>query len=263
MTEGRVHTAGTTTPWDEGPLARVFATPNMACPYLPDRIERQVVMLLAGEGAQGLHDRLTRQGFRRSYNIAYRPACPGCDSCAPVRLRVFDFAPGRTLRRQMAGLGELSAKKVSARMNEEHYLLFHRYQKARHAGGAMADMELDEYRTMVEDSPVDTHLVEFRGRDETLLGVALTDQVADGLSMVYSFYDPDRVTDSPGTLMILWHVVQARRLALPFLYLGYWVAGSPKMAYKARFRPLEALEATGWCPLDPVAPIAVSGVEGL
>lgn len=248
MTEGRADRmgsglAGTMAP---GRLVRFFATPAMNCPYVDGRTERQIVTLLAGEDPVGLHDRLAQAGFRRSYNIAYRPACEGCASCVPVRVRARDFVPNRTMRRIAARAAHLSVAILPAKSLGEHYVLFHRYQKARHAEGAMADMELDDYRAMVEDSPVRTSLVEFRAPGGRLRGVAITDRIADGLSLVYSFYDPDFQAASPGTAMILWHIERAAALGLPHVYLGYWVEESRKMVYKARFRPLERLGAEGW-----------------
>jgi len=247
MTEGRaerkaIATGGLTA----GRLVRFFATPGMSCPYLEGRTERQVVTLLSGDDPVALHDRLAQAGFRRSYNIAYRPACDGCSACVPVRVRAQDFRPDRTMRRIWARTATLSVTVLPAKSLAEHYLLFHRYQKARHPDGAMADMELDDFRAMVEDSPVRTSLVEFRKPEGGLFGVAITDRIADGLSMVYSFFDPDEARASPGTAMVLWHLERATQLGLPYLYLGYWVEASRKMAYKARFRPLERLGAGGW-----------------
>lgn len=251
MTEGRAeHKGGIAERLTSGRLVRFFATPAMSCPYLDGRSERQVVTLLAGEDPVGLHDRLAQAGFRRSYNIAYRPACDGCRSCVPVRVRALEFRPDRTMRRIAGRAAALSVATLPAKSLAEHYLLFHRYQKARHADGAMADMELEDYRAMVEDSPVRTSLVEFRKPGGALFGVAITDRIADGLSMVYSFYDPDEQRTSPGTAMVLWHLERAAQLGLPYVYLGYWVKESRKMAYKARFRPLERLEAGGWSDPD-------------
>jgi arginine-tRNA-protein transferase len=248
MTEGRAERIGgdfAEAP-AQGRLLRLFATPPMACPYVEGLTERQVVTLLAGDDPVALHDRLTAAGFRRSYNIAYRPACEGCSACVPVRVRAADFRMTRSMRRVAARAALLGVATLPAKALADHYVLFHRYQKGRHADGAMADMEYEDFRAMIEDSPVRTSLVEFRRDDGRLFGVAITDRVADGLSMVYSFYDPDFEPASPGTAMILWHVERAVQLGLPHVYLGYWVQESPKMAYKARFKPIERLGPEGW-----------------
>ncbi|MBM3570623.1 MAG: arginyltransferase [Alphaproteobacteria bacterium] len=227
------------------PLLRFLSTPSMPCPYLPGRTERQVVAVLNGSDPVGLHDRLTQAGFRRSYNIAYKPACAGCNACVPVRVRAMEFVPNRTQRRIARALDALTVRALSPKALPEHYILFHSYQKARHADGAMADMELDDYRAMIEDSPVRSSLYEFRDAAGKLHGVCLTDRLIDGLSLVYSFFDP-RLQGSPGAAIMLWHIQRAASLGLPHVYLGYWIEDSRKMAYKARFRPIETLTHEGW-----------------
>lgn len=234
---------------DHIPLKRphfFFTTAPLPCPYLPDRQERKIVTELSGPDAESLHEALSRAGFRRSHSIAYTPACPGCNACVPVRIRVDEFAPHRTLRRIARANETLSARQSVARATAEQYRLFARYQEARHAGGDMALMGFYDYRSMVEDSPIETFLVEFRSPDNQLRAAVLTDRMNDGLSAVYSFYDPDLPQASLGTYMILWLIGESLRRGLPYVYLGYWIAESGKMSYKARFTPLEAYGPGGW-----------------
>lgn len=228
-----------------------FTTAPLPCPYIAGRMERKIVTELTGTDAERLHEALSRAGFRRSHSIAYTPACPGCNACVPVRIVVGQFRPGRTQRRVARMNGKLEARQQPARATAEQYRLFARYQETRHSGGDMALMGFYDYRSMVEDSPIDTSLVEFRGEAGVLRAAVLTDRMSDGLSAVYSFYDPDRPYASLGTYMVLWLVEEAKRLGLPYVYLGYWIAESDKMAYKARFQPLEAFGPQGWLPLVP------------
>lgn len=232
------------------PLRHFFATPPTPCPYLPGRFERKVVTLLAGEDPDRLHHALSQAGFRRSQDLAYRPACDDCSACVPVRIPVGVFTPNRSLARVIARNRTIVGRKLLPVASVEHFRVFRRYLLSRHAGGGMADMDYGDYRAMVEDTPVETHLFEFRHPDSRLYGVCLTDRMADGISLVYSFFDPDFSATSPGSFMILWHVEEARRLGLDYVYLGYWIAESNKMAYKTRFQPLERLDAEGWRPMD-------------
>lgn len=233
-----------------------FLTAPSPCPYLPGRAERKVFTHLVGRRARALNDALTQSGFRRSQTIAYRPACDGCRACVSVRLLVDEFRPSRNMRRVLDRNSDLVGAEGPATATSAQYALFRDYLDARHNDGGMADMSMGDYAMMVEDSHVNSRLVEYRPRgvdtfltgrgDGPLTAVCLTDQLADGLSMVYSFYDTTQVERSLGTYMILDHVARARRLGLPHLYLGYWVEGSRKMAYKARFRPQERLGMDGW-----------------
>lgn len=223
-----------------------FTTAPLPCPYIPGRLERKIVTELAGPDAETLHEALSRAGFRRSHSIAYTPACPGCNACVPVRIIVEQFRPGRTMRRVLRENGALQSRQVGARATAEQYRLFARYQESRHSGGDMALMGFYDYRSMVEDSPIDTFIVEFRTPEGALVAAVLTDRMSDGLSAVYSFYEPERSAASLGTYMVLWLIAEAARLNLPYVYLGYWIADSAKMSYKARFRPLEALDRKGW-----------------
>ncbi len=238
---------------DHIPLKRphfFFTTAPLPCPYIAGRLERKIVTELSGPDAEMLHEALSRAGFRRSHSIAYTPACPGCNACIAVRIVADEFRPRRTMRRIMQQNAHLQARQVAARATAEQYRLFSRYQESRHAGGDMALMGFYDYRSMIEDSPIDTFLVEFRAADNSLRAVVLTDRMSDGLSAVYSFFDPDWAEASLGTYMILWLISESRRLEFPYVYLGYWIAESPKMSYKARFAPLEAFGPGGWRPLD-------------
>ena len=205
-----------------------------------------MVTLLSGDSPDQLHEALSQAGFRRSQDLAYRPACDGCNACVPVRIPVADFAPGKTQRRIAKRNLGVTGRAMPPIATREHFALFRRYLIARHPGGGMADMGFADYRAMVEDTPVDSHLVEYRDTDGSLYGICLTDRMADGLSLVYSFFDPDWSGRSPGTFVILWHVERAREMGLDYVYLGYWIEDSSKMAYKARFTPIEALTPIGW-----------------
>jgi len=238
---------------DHIPLKRphfFFTTAPLPCPYIAGRLERKIVTELSGPDAEVLHDTLSRAGFRRSHSIAYTPACPGCNACVAVRIVAGDFRPARTMRKIQRANTDLRARRVPSRATAEQYRLFSRYQDSRHAGGDMALMGFYDYRSMVEDSPVETYMVEFRGDDNALQAVVLTDLMTDGLSAVYSFFEPDSARRSLGTYMILWLIEEACKLNLPYVYLGYWIAESNKMAYKARFAPLEAFGSGGWRPLE-------------
>jgi arginyl-tRNA--protein-N-Asp/Glu arginylyltransferase len=237
-----------------------YLTAPSVCPYLPGREERKVFTHLIGRRAPGLNDALTQSGFRRSQTIAYRPACESCRACVSVRVLVDEFVETRSLRRIRDINGDLVGRAVVNQSTSDQYSLFRAYVDARHGDGGMADMSVLDYSMMVEDSHVNTRIVEYRrhgpdtainGRGSgALVASCLTDILADGLSMVYSFYDPDEAERSLGTFMILDHLDRALRLGLRHLYLGYWVEGSKKMAYKARFRPQERLGMNGWERID-------------
>ena len=249
---------------DEGFVTRAprdppqfYLTAPAPCPYLPGRDERKVFTHLIGRRAATINDMLTQSGFRRSQTIAYRPACEACRACVSVRVLVDGFEPSRNMRRVQRLNADLVGAALPPKPSTEQYSLFRAYLDARHADGGMADMSVLDFAMMVEDSHVDTRLVEYRrraapdtainGRGQgPLLAAALTDVLADGLSMVYSFYEPSLAERSLGAYMILDHIERARRLGLPHVYLGYWVEGSNKMAYKARFTPQERLGMDGW-----------------
>lgn len=229
---------------------RFFLTAPTPCPYLPGRHERKVFAHLPLTDGPTVNDVLTEVGFRRSQNIAYRPACEGCSACVSARIPVRDYAFSRSEQRILGRNVDLSRHLVEAESTREQFDLLQRYLTARHPGGGMADMGWLDYVAMVEDTAVRTHIIEYRlptddGPGE-LVACILVDVLIDGLSLVYSFYDPGERRRSLGTFMILDHVRQARALHLPFAYLGYWVEGSGKMDYKARFNPLEVLRFGGW-----------------
>jgi len=233
-----------------------YLTAPSPCPYLPGRQERKVFTQLAGPHAGALNDILSHGGFRRSQTIAYRPACDACSACVSVRIVTSEFERSRSLRRIERRNGDLVRSMLPAEATREQFALLRTYLDSRHAGGGMSDMGLFDYVAMVEETPVDTHIIEYRIPDGSergrLLACALTDELRDGLSMVYSFFHPGEDARSLGTYMILDHVRAARRLGLPHVYLGYWVRGSKKMDYKSRFRPIEALTRDGWERLDDI-----------
>jgi arginine-tRNA-protein transferase len=230
---------------------RFYLTAPAPCPYLPDRLERKVFAHLPmGEGAV-VNDSLSQSGFRRSQNIAYRPACETCAACVSVRIPAADYALSRSDRRTLNRNADLQRSLVEAEATLEQFELLRRYLRARHAEGGMTDMAWPDFVAMIEDTPVRSHLMEYRrpsvdGAPGELVGCVLVDLLGDGLSLVYSFYDPDLPRRSLGRFMILDHLAQARLTSIPHVYLGYWVRGSAKMDYKARFQPLEALGPTGW-----------------
>ncbi len=223
-----------------------YTTAPLPCPYVPGRTERKVVTEITGPDADTLHDRLSRAGFRRSHNIAYAPVCPGCQACVPIRIPVTTFQPDRTLRRIAKANAMLEGFEVPARATAEQFHLFQRYQHTRHGEGDMATMSFYDYRAMIEDTPIETFIVEFRDPDDRMVGTCLADRLGDGLSAVYSFFAPGLEKRSIGTYTILWLVERAKQLELPYVYLGYWVPESRKMAYKSRFRPSEILIGGTW-----------------
>jgi len=233
-----------------------YLTSPSVCPYLPGKEERKVFTHIVGRRGRDLNEILTQGGFRRSQTIAYRPACDTCRACVSVRVLVKEFAPSANMKRVLRVNRDVIGSLVPNKPSSDQYSLFRRYLDARHTDGGMADMTVLDYSMMVEDSHVETGMVEYRRRGidsaitgrgtGDLLAVCLTDIMSDGLSMVYSFYDPDLTDRSLGTHMILDHIERARSMGLPYLYLGYWVEGSKKMAYKSRFTPQERLLAPGW-----------------
>ncbi|MGH6983496.1 MAG: arginyltransferase [Stellaceae bacterium] len=228
------------------PPHHFFATGTLPCPYVEGQSERKLVVELFGHGAPDFYNNLSRAGFRRSHSLAYRPACAGCGRCVPVRIPVVEFLESRSLRRIRNANRDLYAGAGIAHADHDQFRLFQRYQRSRHAESDMAAMTYTDYRAMVEDTPLTTALVRLRDRDGVLRGACLADLLDDGVSAVYSFYDPAGGKRGLGTMLILALVDEARRRRLPYVYLGYWIAESPKMAYKARFRPLEALGPDGW-----------------
>jgi arginine-tRNA-protein transferase len=237
-----------------------YLTAPSPCPYLEGQEERKVFTHLVGDRARDLNDLLTHGGFRRSQSIAYRPACETCRACVSVRVVAKDFKPSRSMRRNAERNSDMIGEMRTATPTSEQYSVFRAYLDARHRDGGMADMTVLDYAMMIEDSHVDTRLIEYRrrGPDSSingrgsgqLLAVALTDVLSDGLSMVYSFFDPEEADRSLGTFMILDHIARALKMGLPYVYLGYWVPGSRKMDYKGRFLPQERLLPAGWTRVD-------------
>jgi len=228
-----------------------FSTSPLPCPYLEDRVERRVVTELVGRDARAQNSALTRAGYRRSHSIVYAPACPDCDACRAVRINVGAFNWTKSWRRVLNQNRLLEISNNGASATEEQYELFSRYQDTRHAGGDMANMAFSDYRSLVEDSCVDTFVAEFRTPDGALAAVCLADQLDDGLSAVYSFFDHGLTRISLGSYMILWLVQEAEKRNLDHVYLGFWIPDCAKMSYKARFQPLETFTPSGWEPLKP------------
>ena len=230
---------------------RFFLTAPSPCPYLPDRFERKVFAHLPLSDGANVNDSLTQVGFRRSQNIAYRPACEACAACVSARIPVADYSFSRSERKTLARNEDVERSVVEAEATMEQFDLLRRYLMARHAAGGMAEMAWPDYVAMVEDTAVRTHMIEYRLRSKDggpgdLIACALVDVMSDGLSLVYSYYDPTLTRRSLGSFVILDHVVQAGLAPVPYVYLGYWVRGSAKMAYKVRFSPIELLRPDGW-----------------
>ena len=224
-----------------------YLTAPSPCPYLGGKEERKVFTHLVGERAPELNNILTQGGFRRSQSIAYRPACEGCRSCVSVRVVAKDFRPSQSMRRIARRNADIVSDMRIAVPTSEQYAIFRAYLDLRHRDGGMADMTVLDYAMMVEDSHIETRIIEYRLRESgDLVAMALTDVLGDGLSMVYSFFEPDLSARSLGTLMVLDHISRAQRMGLSYVYLGYWVRGSRKMDYKGRFLPQERLMPEGW-----------------
>ncbi|MFZ0776999.1 MAG: arginyltransferase [Xanthobacteraceae bacterium] len=236
-----------------------YLTAPSPCPYLAGKEERKVFTHLVGERAPELNNILTQGGFRRSQSIAYRPACEGCRACVSVRVVVKDFRPTQSMRRILRRNTDIGCEMRIAVPTSEQYSVFRAYLDSRHRDGGMADMTVLDYAMMVEDSHIETRIIEYRRREPDtatpnrggdLLAIALTDVLGDGLSMVYSCFEPDQAARSLGTFMVLDHIARAQRMGLAYVYLGYWVRGSRKMDYKSRFLPQERLMPDGWARVE-------------
>ncbi|WP_033075582.1 arginyltransferase [Sphingopyxis sp. MWB1] len=238
---------------------RFYVTSPAPCPYLPGKTERKVFTELGGQNAVELNDALGRIGFRRSQSVAYRPSCSDCTACVSVRVAARDFRPSQSQKRTIRRNRDLIATPCKPWATEEQYRLLRAYISARHPDGGMADMDEQDFADMVEQTPVESYMIEYRepgvdGEPGRLVGCCLTDRQGDGLSMIYSFFDahhPRR--EGLGTYIIADHIRRAASAELDYVYLGYWVEGSARMAYKARFRPLEKLGPDGWAPFEPAA----------
>ena len=223
-----------------------FLTAPSPCPYLPGRQERKVFTKLDPNDGPGLNDALTHAGFRRSQSILYRPACERCAACKSARIPVDGFTPSKGQKRTLKRNAGLMRLPKPPQATPEQYELLSRYLDARHGDGDMAGMDFFDFAGMVEDGAQRSELVEYRDEQGALAAAVLTDRLADGYSLIYSFFDPQRSKDGLGAFIILDHVARAHETKLPYVYLGYWVQGSRKMDYKARYRPLEILDAGGW-----------------
>lgn len=237
---------------------RFFVTAESPCPYLPDRVERKVFAELNGDDAQELSEGLGRIGFRRSQNVVYRPSCTACTACVSVRIVADGFQPTTSQRRLLRRNADLEVTARAPWATEEQYALLRSYLHSRHPNGGMSAMDGYDFAEMIETSPVDTMVIEYRepaanGQPGRLVGACLTDRQSDGLSMVYSFFDTrPEARNGLGTFIILDHVMRAAQVNMRYVYLGYWVNGSPSMDYKRRFTPLEMLTANGWRLMPPL-----------
>lgn len=222
-----------------------FATPEHECSYLADRTARTLFADPSARLNTRIYSRLTLYGFRRSGTYIYRPSCPACDACIPVRIPVARFEPRRKQRRTWKRNQDLQVKQIQAGYKEEHFALYRKYMSSRHPGGGMDEPDPQKYLEFLTSDWSDTYFVEFR-LQQMLLGVAVIDRLEIGLSAVYTFFDPEFAARSLGTLAILWEIEECRRLGLPHVYLGYWIRESPKMAYKDQFQPLEQFRDGHW-----------------
>ncbi len=242
------------------PIApQFYVTAPQPCPYLPGRMERKLFTALQSDDAEALNDTLSAQGFRRSQNVLYRPACAECSACLSARINVENFTLSKGQRRIIRRNAGLIRSAVSPWATEEQFALFREYLDSRHADGGMADMDIFEFAAMIEQTPIRSRVIEYHtaeadGTKGKLVATCLTDLLGDGLSMVYSFFDPDLAAQSLGTYLILDHIEIARSNGLPYVYLGYWVSGSEKMDYKRRFSAVEVFHKRAWHPLAELAP---------
>lgn len=239
-------------------IPQFYITAPTPCPYVEDKMERKVFTSLAGPLSDQLHNQLVQDGFRRSQAIAYKPACEECSACVSARIVVDEFEPSKSFRRIIVRNRDLHAEFTDPIASSEQYSILRPYLDARHADGGMADMSVHDYTGMVEETTVQTQIVEYRvgarlsAAPRQLIGTALTDVLEDGLSMVYSFFEPGAKDRSLGSYMILDHIRQAQKRGLPYVYLGYWIKGCGKMDYKSRFQPLELLKSGKWLPFSEI-----------
>lgn len=230
------------------PIApQFYVTAPQPCPYLEGRMERKLFTALQGDSAEALNNSLSKQGFRRSQNVLYRPSCADCSACLSARIDVSAYTASKSQRRISKRNTHLNRRATSPWATEEQYTLFSTYLEARHAMGGMVDMDVFEFAAMIEETPIRSRVIEYVDQETgALTAVCLTDVHDDGLSMVYSFYNPDLPRQSLGSFIILDHIEIARDAGLPYVYLGYWVPGSPKMGYKAGFSGLEVFSNGEW-----------------
>ncbi|NNC72060.1 MAG: arginyltransferase [Sphingomonadaceae bacterium] len=236
---------------------RFFVTAPSPCPYLPGKSERKVFTELRGAHAAELNEALGRIGFRRSQGVAYRPSCIDCQACTSVRVVAGEFRPNATQRKLLRRHNDLVVSACEPWTTDEQFALLRRYLATRHPGGGMSDMDEMDFADMVEQTPVDSFVIEYRepgedGKPGQLVGACITDRQSDGLSMIYSFFDADHDDRKGlGNYIILDHIVRAAKSGLPYVYLGYWVEDAPRMQYKIRYKPIEKLTPRGWMPFEP------------
>lgn len=245
--------------------AQFFLTANQPCPYLPDRMERKLFTTLRGAHARRINDELSLRGFRRSQSVAYRPACSECGACLSIRVPTAAFRPSASQKRILRRNRRIERRACAPWATDEQYELFRAYLNSRHADGGMAEMDICEFASMIEETTVRTRVIEYHDpdapEDQSLIAACLSDVMSDGLSMVYSFFHPDHAHRSLGFHMILDHIEIAREAGLPYLYLGYWVPGSRKMDYKARFTPFEYFRGGAWRLTDAPDELPVSELQ--
>lgn len=233
------------------PIApQFYVTAPQPCPYLAGRLERKLFTSLEGDKASAMNDSLSKQGFRRSQNVLYRPACAECSACMSARIDVSKFTPSKSQKRVLQRNSRLRHSANAPWATEAQFDLFRSYLDARHSDGGMSDMDIFEFAAMIEETPVKSRVIEFSDQNDDLKAVCLTDVLDDGLSMVYSFFDTGDPRLSLGTFIILDHIRIAKEAGLPYVYLGYWVPGSPKMHYKTRFKGVEVFQGGQWKSLQ-------------
>jgi arginyl-tRNA--protein-N-Asp/Glu arginylyltransferase len=231
-------------------LPSFYMTEPAPCPYIEGEQERKLFTHLMDETADALHNELTHAGFRRSQGIAYRPACENCYACRSVRICVDGFTCSKNMRRIIATNNGLTCKVLPPEATREQFELLRKYLDGRHADGDMANLTSLDFISMVQDTMVDTQVVEYRDLSGQLIACLLQDKLNDGLSLVYSFFDPDLRQRSLGSFIILDSIARAKESGLAYVYLGYFVSGSKKMAYKSRYKPMQELGANGWVDLQ-------------
>ena len=223
---------------------RLRVTRSQKCAYLTDQTEQRLATDIS-EHPQ-THDRLAETGFRRVENWVYKPACPGCNACLPIRVKADEFAGSRNIARIRAANRDLRRFDSHGQLTLDHYDMFQRYLGFRHEDGQMASMSFEEFSAMILNSPIETRLTEYRNSDDRLMGCILVDRQRDGLSAVYSFFQPDQTKRSLGSFMIVDLIDRCKEIGLPYVYLGYYIEQSRKMAYKARFKPYQIFSDGVW-----------------
>lgn len=229
-------------------LPSFFITDPMPCPYIEGQYERKLFTHMAGDRASEINENLTHAGFRRSQTIAYRPACDACSACQSVRVNVPDFVPSKSFRRILKRNSDLTAEAKPPQASREQYDLLRSYLDTRHKEGGMADMTVLDFIAMVEETAIDTQVIEYRDPEGKLEACVLVDAMSDGISLVYSFYNPHADNRSLGSFIILDQIARAKNTKLQYVYLGYLIEDCEKMNYKSRFQPLESLKKDGWQP---------------